>query len=202
MISGGLGLGLAIVKHLVELHGGSTYATSAGEGKGSTFSVHLPIAIIHQDPLGSLGSTEVNLGQVCDNVDLSNVRVLIVDDDSDAREMLRHVFQEYGATVELAASAMEALERLNEAVHDIIISDIGMPDMDGYQLLRRVRSLDAKITAVAVTAFADSETERALSSRLQYACCQADRATGTHKSSSSFTRAQLDDPVLPDPVKP
>jgi signal transduction histidine kinase len=62
---GGLGLGLAIVKHLVQLHGGSTYATSAGEGKGSTFSVHLPIAIIHQDPLGTLGSTEVNLGQVC-----------------------------------------------------------------------------------------------------------------------------------------
>jgi signal transduction histidine kinase len=153
----GLGLGLAIVKHLVELHGGNTYATSAGEGKGSTFSIHLPIAIIHQDPLGSLGSTEGNLGQVSGDVDLSNVRVLIVDDDGDAREMLRHVFQEYGATVELAASVMEALERLNETVHDVIISDIGMPDMDGYQLLRRVRSLDAKITAVAVTAFADSE---------------------------------------------
>jgi signal transduction histidine kinase len=155
----GLGLGLAIVKHLVELHGGNTYATSAGEGKGSTFSVHLPIAIIHQDPFGRKGldSTEVNLGQVCGDVDLSNVRVLIVDDDGDAREMLRHVFQEYGATVELAASVMEALEHLNETVHDVIISDIGMPDMDGYQLLRRVRSLDAKITAVAVTAFADSE---------------------------------------------
>jgi signal transduction histidine kinase len=155
----GLGLGLAIVKHLVELHGGNTYATSAGEGMGSTFSVHLPIAIIHQDPFGRKGpdSTEVNLGQVCGSVDLSNVRVLIVDDDGDAREMLRHVFQEYGATVELAASVMEALEHLNETVHDVIISDIGMPDMDGYQLLRRVRSLDAKITAVAVTAFADSE---------------------------------------------
>jgi signal transduction histidine kinase len=153
----GLGLGLAIVKHLVELHGGNTYATSAGEGKGSTFRVHLPLAIIHQDPLGSLGSTEGNLDQVCGDVDLSNVRVLIVDDDGDAREMLRHVFQEYGAIVELAASVMEALEHLNETVHDVIISDIGMPDMDGYQLLRRVRSLDAKITAVAVTAFADSE---------------------------------------------
>jgi CheY-like chemotaxis protein len=66
--------------------------------------------------------------------------------------MLRHVFREYGATVELAASVMEALEHLNETVHDVIISDIGMPDMDGYQLLRRVRSLDAKIPAVAVTA--------------------------------------------------
>jgi CheY-like chemotaxis protein len=73
--------------------------------------------------------------------------------------MLRHVFQEYGATVELAASVMEALEHLNETVHDVIISDIGRPNMDGYQLLRRVRSLDAKITAVAVTAFSDSETE-------------------------------------------
>jgi signal transduction histidine kinase/CheY-like chemotaxis protein len=156
---GGLGLGLAIVKHLVELHGGNTYATSAGEGKGSTFSVHLPIAIIDQDPFGRKGldSTVVNLGQVCGDVDLSNVRVLIVDDDTDAREMLRHVFQEYGATVELAASVMEALERLNETVHDVIISDIGMPDMDGYQLLRRVRSLDAKIPAIAVTAFAGSE---------------------------------------------
>jgi signal transduction histidine kinase len=162
---GGLGLGLAIVKHLVELHGGNAYATSPGEGEGSTFTVHLPIAIIHQDPFSrkDLDSTEVNVGQVCGHADLTNVRILIVDDDGDAREMLRHVLLEYGAIVDSAASVMEALERLSEAAHDVFISDIGMPDIDGYELVRRVRSGDAKIPAVAVTAFAGPEDrERAL----------------------------------------
>jgi signal transduction histidine kinase len=155
---GGLGLGLAIVKHLVELHGGNIYAKSPGEGKGSTISVHLPIAINHQDPFGKedLVSTRVNLGEACSEVDLSNVRVLIVDDDSDACEVIRRVLQEYGATVDLAPCVMGALERLNEKVHDLIISDIGMPDMDGYEFMRRVRSGGAKIPAIAVTAFANS----------------------------------------------
>jgi CheY-like chemotaxis protein len=149
----GLGLGLAIVKHLVELHGGNIYAKSPSEGKGSTISVQLPIAIIHQDP---------NLGEACGEVDLSNVRVLIVDDDSDTCEMLRHVLQKYGAIVDSAPYVMGALDRLNEKGHDIIISDIGMPDMDGYEFIRRVCAGGGKIPAIAVTAFADSEDRERL----------------------------------------
>jgi len=157
---GGLGLGLAIVRHLVELHGGKVWATSAGEGKGSTFTVHLPIPILDQDLFGwehPLSSTRIGYDDVCGEVNLSNVRVLVVDDDSDACEMLRRVLQECKATVDTATSVSQALERLDQAVHDIIISDIGMPETDGYELIRRLRSRGTRIPAVAVTAFARAE---------------------------------------------
>jgi signal transduction histidine kinase/ActR/RegA family two-component response regulator len=157
---GGLGLGLAIVRHLVELHGGEVWATSPGVGKGSTFSVHLPIAIVHQYPFGRvhpLSSARIDYSEVFSDVNLLNVRVLVVDDDTDACEMLRRVLAEYKATVDTATSVPQALERLDETVYDIIISDIGMPEMDGYKLIRELRSRGGTIPAVAVTAFARSE---------------------------------------------
>jgi signal transduction histidine kinase/ActR/RegA family two-component response regulator len=155
---GGLGLGLAIVRRLVELHGGKVWATSPGEGKGSTFSVHLPIAIVQQYPSGrELSSARIDYSEVFSDVDLSNVRVLVVDDDTDACEMLRRMLAEYKATVDTATSVPQALERLDRTVYDIIISDIGMPEMDGYKLIRQLRSRGATIPAVAVTAFARSE---------------------------------------------
>jgi signal transduction histidine kinase/ActR/RegA family two-component response regulator len=155
---GGLGLGLAIVRRLVELHGGKVWATSPGEGKGSTFSVHLPIAIVQQYPSGrELSSARIDYSEVFSDVDLSNVRVLVVDDDTDACEMLRRMLAEYKATVDTATSVPQALERLDRTVYDIIISDIGMPEMDGYKLIRQLRSRGATIPAVAVTAFARPE---------------------------------------------
>jgi CheY-like chemotaxis protein len=90
-------------------------------------------------------------------VNLSDVRVLVVDDDSDGCEMLRRVLEECRATVDTATSVSQALKQLDETVHDIVISDIGMPEKDGYELIREVRSRGAKIPAVAVTAFARSE---------------------------------------------
>jgi signal transduction histidine kinase/ActR/RegA family two-component response regulator len=157
---GGLGLGLAIVRHLVELHGGKVWAASPGEGKGSTFSVHLPIAIVHQYPFGRelpLSSARIDYCEVFSDVNLSNVRVLVVDDDTDACEMRQRVLAEYKATVDTATSVSQALERLDQTVYDIIISDIGMPEIDGYKFIRQLRSRGATIPAVAVTAFARSE---------------------------------------------
>jgi signal transduction histidine kinase/ActR/RegA family two-component response regulator len=156
---GGLGLGLAIVRHLVDLHGGKVWATSPAEGEGSTFNVHLPIAMVQQSPFGRENALSSNRsdGEVFIEANLSNVRVLVVDDDSDACEMLRRVLQECKATVETATSVPEALERLDRAVFDIIISDIGMPETDGYELIRQLRSRGARVPAVAVTAYARSE---------------------------------------------
>lgn len=155
---GGLGLGLAVVKHLVELHGGKVWASSPGEGQGATFTVHLPIAIVQQDAQGrehpvSPGSTEDDSLEV----KLTDVRILVVDDDPDACEMLRRVLQDSQAKVSTAHSAQEALNIFPDVQPQIIISDIGMPEMDGYELIRRLRSHGKKIPAVAVTAFARSE---------------------------------------------
>ena len=158
-LHGGLGLGLAIVRHLVELHGGKAQAKSPGTNKGSTFSVQLPMAIVYRDAFGREHplSSPYGHSEVCGGVSLSKVRVLVVDDDVEACEVLQRVLKECHATVDTATSARQALERLTEMSHDIIISDIGMPEMDGYELIRQIRSRGAKIPAVAMTAFARSE---------------------------------------------
>ncbi|HEX4056675.1 MAG TPA: ATP-binding protein [Tepidisphaeraceae bacterium] len=156
---GGLGLGLAVVKHLVELHGGKVSVSSPGENQGATFTVHFPIAIIQQDTQGREHPISPKSNEYDDSLEvkLTDIRILVVDDDPDACEMLRRVLQNSQANVSIAHSAREALRIFPSVKPQIIISDIGMPEMDGYELIRQLRSSGKKIPAVAVTAFARSE---------------------------------------------
>ena len=149
---GGLGLGLALVRQIVELHGGSVSASSAGENRGSTFVVRLPIAA------GKLAAPV----PVVEPVTLKGIHVLIVDDNADGREMLMTALREYGAIVRGAASSAEGLATLDkDASIDVVISDIGMPETDGYDFIRRIRTAgDARtrlLPAIAVTAYANPE---------------------------------------------
>jgi CheY-like chemotaxis protein len=161
---GGMGLGLSIVRHLVELHSGMVRAESAGEGQGSTFTVRLPVAPAHdvdasgarapQSAMDTLPSYE------CANR-LDGLKVLVVDDEPDTRELLKAGLGLCGAEVVVAGSAAGALEMMKTIVPDLLISDIGMPDVDGYDLIRRVRALPAesggKVPAIALTAYARTE---------------------------------------------
>jgi PAS domain S-box-containing protein len=148
---GGLGLGLAIVRHLVELHGGDVRAASPGEGLGATFTVRLPL--MHIEP-----SSREELQQTGQVLNLNGIQVLVVDDDTDAREFVSFLLEQSGATVLTAASADEALMTLTQSQPDVLLSDIGMPETDGYMLMRRVRTLlpeqGGKIPAIALTAYA------------------------------------------------
>jgi len=171
---GGLGLGLAIVRHIVEMHGGTVDASSDGEGKGATFRVRLPLMIVHphgvqmprehprterREPLTTL-------------VDLHGVRVLAVDDEEDALSLLRVVLETAGAEVTTLGSPLLAMDRIGEIKPHALIIDLGMPEMDGFELIRRIRSsIDPaiqQIPAAALTAFARSEDRtRALRSGFQ-----------------------------------
>ncbi|HEX2544426.1 MAG TPA: GAF domain-containing protein [Ramlibacter sp.] len=156
---GGLGLGLSIVKHILEAHGATVAAASAGEGQGSTFRVRLPTLA------GASAGREPAQDAAAES--LAGIRVLVADDDTDAREMLQRVLQDCGASVAIAGSAQAALEHLARDRFDVLVSDIGMPGMDGYELLRRVRQLprdsNGLLPAIALTAFARSEDrQRAL----------------------------------------
>jgi PAS domain S-box-containing protein len=162
---GGLGLGLAIVKQLTELHGGSVRAKSPGEGQGSTFVVSLPITIVHEDTSSpdKVGPREHEEDKFdYSATPLSGIKVLVVDDEPDARQLIRRVLMECGAEVALAGSADEAMMLIESFGPDIMVSDVGMPDQDGYDLIRRVRARAAAKTlpAVALTAFARSEDRR------------------------------------------
>jgi PAS domain S-box-containing protein len=159
----GLGLGLSIVKHIVELHGGTVSVTSAGEGQGATFLVKLPVAVLRPKALRS-STHPHSIPEVSSqpaNADLSNMVVVVVDDEQDARQLIGRVLGDRGATVITAASAADALVAVEEHRPDLLISDIGMPDVDGYELARRVKSLFAetgvRFPAIALTAFARSE---------------------------------------------
>ncbi len=157
---GGLGLGLAIVRYLVELHGGRVYAESAGVNQGACFSIELPTTQPVIELKAAPPPTERELAFAGSGVEpqaLAGVRVLLVEDDRDSREMLALVLEQHGARVSSAANGVSALEALASSVPDIVISDIGMPELDGYEFMRRVRALPASrggsVPAVALTAF-------------------------------------------------
>jgi CheY-like chemotaxis protein len=158
---GGLGLGLAISRQLVEQHGGTIDASSRGEHQGATFVVCLPLTVIHRVRAEDTPHPRAMpmLSPAFQPIDLSGTRVLVVDDDRDARELANRLLEDCKATVDLAGSAWEALRLVKERRPDVLVTDIGMPEMDGYELLRQVRLIegDVRIPAIALTAFARSE---------------------------------------------
>jgi CheY-like chemotaxis protein/nitrogen-specific signal transduction histidine kinase len=163
---GPLGIGLSLVKQLVELHGGRVHARSGGENQGATFLIELPLAVV-QDGGGKRehpGSPSGNGDGLVDLPKLEGVRVLVVDDEPDAREMLRRVLEMRGARVVIAGGGMEAIEALRRERPEVIVSDVGMPDLDGYEMIRLVRSLPVdhggRTPAIALTAFTRSEDRR------------------------------------------
>jgi len=163
---GGLGLGLAIVRHLVEQHGGTVEAFSAGEHRGAVFTVTLPCAAV--DTGAPFGRRSDETARESDTaMALAGLRILVVDDDSDSREVLAAILALRGAEARSAARASEALEIWTEWKPDVLLSDIGMPDQDGYDLIRQVRMQEAAgqhVPAIALTGYAAAEDgERALS---------------------------------------
>ncbi|PHM06284.1 hybrid sensor histidine kinase/response regulator, partial [Nostoc sp. 'Peltigera malacea cyanobiont' DB3992] len=149
---GGLGLGLAIVRHLVELHGGTVQADSPGEGQGAVFKVKLP-------PIAASKLNQVNTAdRDRSDFNLNGLQTLLVDDDKDSREFIAFVLEQYGAQVTEVDSAHDALNILMQTKFDLLISDIGMPDMDGYTLIRQIRKQSpdrgGEIPAIALTAYA------------------------------------------------
>jgi signal transduction histidine kinase/CheY-like chemotaxis protein len=156
---GGLGLGLAIAKQLVEAHGGTIQARSAGKGSGATFDVFLPSVVMPSIEGITLDrSVAARPADPFDPSLLRNVRVLVVDDEEDARILLQTTLQQYGADVSTAASVNEALAAIDQHQPDVVLSDIGMPHEDGYSLIRRLRARPSSgggsVPAVAVTAYA------------------------------------------------
>jgi CheY-like chemotaxis protein/two-component sensor histidine kinase len=158
----GLGLGLALVKNFVELHGGTVRAESAGAGRGATFVVTLALAVADRAADHARGAV----------VELTGVKVLVVDDDEDTSELVRRILEEHQADVVTVESTSEALQAIERFRPDVLLSDIGMPGQDGYQLIRRLRALapdeGGRTPAAAVTAFATPEDRsRALSAGYQ-----------------------------------
>jgi PAS domain S-box-containing protein len=151
---GGLGLGLAISRHLVELHGGTIDVESQGKGKGTTFTVMLPIQVMKCDV--------DQPDKLIDNgLSLQDVKIMVVEDQADARELIRLILEQQGAQVIEASSSKQALEIIKESIPDVLISDIGMPDEDGYSFLKKVRSLPqdkgGNVPALALTAYTKEE---------------------------------------------
>ncbi|PPS44782.1 PAS domain S-box protein [Chroococcidiopsis sp. TS-821] len=157
---GGLGLGLAIVRHLVELHGGTITADSPGEGQGATFTLKLPLLPLQSEVSASAPNS--------DAIALDGARILVVDDEADTREFLTFMLAQYGAEAIAVNSAAAAIERLQSFYPDVVLSDIGMPNEDGYSLIRRIQVLAAsqgrQIPAIALTAYAREEDRQAAQS--------------------------------------
>jgi signal transduction histidine kinase len=155
---GGLGLGLSLVRHIVELHGGRVAVASDGRGRGAVFTVTLPVEAVFS-PVAASVSGGAEPVEASARAILAGVRVLVVDDEQDARELVHAVLVEAGAVVETARSASEGIEILDRFRADVLVSDIGMPDEDGYAFLRRVRTLPrgGAMPAIALTAFTREE---------------------------------------------
>lgn len=164
---GGLGLGLAIVRQIVEMHGGTVRAESRGENQGATFIVQLPVmqqvASIVSEPTRTQADTEAPL---------DNIQILLVDDDTDTREFQTFLLEQNGAKVTALASGLEALQALEQFIPDVIVSDVGMAEMDGYMLMQQIRSRPASqggtIRAIALTAYAaELDQQRAIQAGFQ-----------------------------------
>lgn len=149
------------MKYLVEMHGGTIQARSEGEGRGSTFIVKLPVAVMEQAELAERVQPRSAIAETrpAPVVSLAGIKILLVDDERDAREALWHNLSHRGAEVTAAGSAPEALSRIESIAPDVLISDIGMPDEDGYELIRKVRLLGerGRVPAIALTAFSRLE---------------------------------------------
>jgi CheY-like chemotaxis protein len=160
---GGLGLGLAIVRHLIELHGGQVKAVSAGKGQGASFIVSLPLRPVTQaEPSGARVHPSASATTALPS--LGGLTILVVDDEESSREIIKVVLEDHGAAVLTAGSAEEALTLLKKERPHLIVSDIGMPEEDGYTLIRKIRKLPpgegGDTPAVALTALARSEDRR------------------------------------------
>jgi CheY-like chemotaxis protein len=157
---GGLGLGLAIVKQLTELHGGRAWAASEGEGKGTTLTIELPLSAISRRVATEAPRAHPRAIPLQPNprapASLEGVTVLVVDDEPDARELIEQVLKDHAASVVVAASGDEARRLLATQRPDVMLSDIGMPGQDGYQLITEIRRAGNTIPAVALSAFARS----------------------------------------------
>ncbi len=166
----GLGLGLAIVRHLVELHKGTISAASPGTEKGATFTVRLPLLQDNRGNKANKEAGEISSPEV--STPLAGLKVLVVDDETDTRNFLSFMFEDYGAVATAASSVDEALAVLEQAKPDILISDIGMSEQDGYTLIRKLRSLEpekgGRIPAIALTAYTrDEDRLKALAAGFQ-----------------------------------
>jgi CheY-like chemotaxis protein len=168
---GGLGLGLALVRHLVEMHGGTVWAESLGEDQGAIFTVRLPLikdSAIIKDKTNADPSTAATAFSP-----LMGIQILIVDDNADTRDFFSFVLEEFGAIVNAVASADEALQALAQSKPDILLSDIAMPEMNGYMLMQQVRAMEAEtggqqIPAIALTAYAgEIDQQQALAAGFQ-----------------------------------
>jgi CheY-like chemotaxis protein len=162
--TGGLGLGLAIVKNLVELHGGTVTVHSEGENQGASFVVSLPLAPVRAPAVPAASSHGSSIDQLTLPAELSGLKVVVVDDEKDARELVQAVLEKGGAQVFLAESAATALELVRTEKPDVIVSDIGMPDEDGYTFIRKLRARPreqgGRTPAIALTAYARAEDRR------------------------------------------
>jgi signal transduction histidine kinase len=191
---GGLGIGLTIVRHIVELHGGRVQAESAGEGRGASFTVELPVIApkpaTEEAPRHTPAAIDLPRASSNGGASVQGMRILLVDDEADAREVIARLLRRAGAHVETAGGAPAALEHLSRQCPDLLISDIAMPDCDGYELLRSARQLpgirDLSLPAIALTAYAREEDRaRALAAGFEDHVCkpvEADHLLGVISS--------------------